>query len=506
MEAGPSRFTPEVVPRPNLLPLLDERLSEWNAHPTIGGAADLLAYDQFPELRPHLQKIAKYVLSSDQPLPIPLKEAAQRALEIPSLDSSDLVGPNSRRIEEIHTLRHRLALNPRNAVAYVDLARWYAALGRNEQALRLLNISKALEPNSRFVIRAIARFHIHANDPERALAVVNHAVALKEDPWLMASSVAISNLLGKSGRIAKYARTLVSSDTFHPSQVPELASALATLEMFSGSQKKARKLFNIALVQPNDNSVAQALWAADHLKTTIEVQDKWLDDPLSAEARYYRAFFGGNLEAALMASKEWFADEPFSSRPMTSASFICGLLENYEAMERCCRVGLVADPLNVGLRNNLAFSLSSQWRLEEAVEILRDLLQEEKDALSGHTLANLGQLMYREGFVEEGEMLYRKALDRLKVQGLSTSQALAMAYMAREALLANAENSEKLVAEAKGLAKEFPSTGVDVVLRSVTASPTNLEVPSKKILRDQKWRYDKERNLLLIEESRPFKE
>jgi len=61
-----------------------------------------------------------------------------------------------------------------------------------------------------------------------------------------------------------------------------LASAVATIELISGSNKSAKSLFNLSLQAPNDNSLAQIEWASSRLK--LDINEQALKTPLSYEA------------------------------------------------------------------------------------------------------------------------------------------------------------------------------------------------------------------------------
>ena len=53
-----------------------------------------------------------------------------------------------------------------------------------------------------------------------------------------------------------------------------LAGALATTEMQAGAAKRAHKLFRSALIDPKENSVAQAEWASSRLTGDIGLRQE----------------------------------------------------------------------------------------------------------------------------------------------------------------------------------------------------------------------------------------
>lgn len=58
------------------------------------------------------------------------------------------------RIKKVRYLKRLLYQEPKNSVAWIDLARNYVVLGSNEKAQRAVEIALNLNPNNRFILRS----------------------------------------------------------------------------------------------------------------------------------------------------------------------------------------------------------------------------------------------------------------------------------------------------------------------------------------------------------------
>jgi hypothetical protein len=83
---------------------------------------------------------------------------------------------------------------------------------------------------------------------------------VREDPWLLAAEVAVASVAGRRPMFVRQGRKVLESGRLPALQTAKLASAIATLEMTAGDTRSARRLFRESLVDPTDNSLAQAGW------------------------------------------------------------------------------------------------------------------------------------------------------------------------------------------------------------------------------------------------------
>jgi tetratricopeptide (TPR) repeat protein len=261
-------------------------------------------------------------------------ESAGDLLERAS-DTAETFRPETHR-RRIRALKQTLRNSPRNVLPRADLALEYTGLGLLEQALKAMDVALRLAPDDRFILRSAARLLVHVGDSDGALEVLRHSDRTKIDPWLSAAEISIASTADRPSRFAKRAAHIVTGDRFPARQTTELASALATLEASTGAVKKALRLFRRSLVDPTENVVAQATWAAQRLDIN-ELQPQNLDVPGSFEARALTHVKGGDFAVALDATWKWLADQTFSK---TAAVFAVTHVSRKDQLELARPAGL----------------------------------------------------------------------------------------------------------------------------------------------------------------------
>lgn len=491
------------------LDFINRELLSWRENRSVGVAADLLNLCHIDGLSPLLQEPAKYILQSEGQLPESLLLIANRVLGgLP--DSKDTAGSKTSNPDQVFTeianLKRRLTYNPRDAVTLVDLARLYASLGQKEKANRAISIATSIYPDHRFILRSSIRHWIHAGEPEKGLFLLKNTERTNNDPWLLASELAVESVLKKAPKRWKLAKAMLASDRFNPTHITELASASAAIYLTDGNIKDSKRMFNKALLAPNDNTIAQAIWASEYFGIQINTRPEWFQGEFSAEAKYYKRQSNLDFNGAIQAALEWFYSEPFSLRPIRAATYAAAIIGNYIDSESYSRLGLKIDKMDVELRNNLVYALACQGKLDEAQSQLLDVINNEKNLTgknSYHTIANLALLQYRYGNIKEGEGLYRRALSMIDDGSNAESKALATVTMAKEALLANAPNSLELLEEAKKITLSSKASGAIKMIESLTT--IDVDRPKRIELQVPTWLHDKSTNTLLISEAQPFK-
>lgn len=206
--------------------------------------------------------------------------------------------------------RGLLAIEYRNPVLLIDTARELTSMRQDKAALRYVRAAVAMAPHSRFVLRSAARYYLHIGELEIAHDILRRSPILGSDPWIQASEIAVATVRGKTSHlVAKTSNWLVDSKKI-TAAVTELASAAGTVELLAGANKKAKILFKHALSHPNDNSLAQAEWAAARLKLVVDNQA--LKTPMSYEANSHNAYRHQEIASAIDHATRWATDEPFS--------------------------------------------------------------------------------------------------------------------------------------------------------------------------------------------------
>ncbi len=258
----------------------EEKLEQWRDDRRIETAADLVTAALVLGRHRDAEDAARFLLLPDGQATEAVKVVAEMVLapedqvgrvrlgELKDIDTEAEVV----RLR-IRSLRAQLRDDPRNGLHWVDLSRAYSMLGQHNGSVRAMERALALTRDNRFVLRSAARLFVHIDEPDRAHQVVMRADSTREDPWLLSAEIAVAAVAERKPLLVRQGRHLLAHGDFPPVQTTELSSALATLEMSTGDMKKARRLFRDSLVDPTDNSLAQAGWAATKM-TGVDIPSR----------------------------------------------------------------------------------------------------------------------------------------------------------------------------------------------------------------------------------------
>jgi len=167
-------------------------------------------------------------------------------------------GPTS----DMRIAREAVRVYESNALAWLDLGRAHAINGNLDQAERAIWTALHFDHDTRWIVRAAARFFIHREDMESGLAVLERAAGYRSDPWIVSAHVAVSHAMNKTSPLMRRARSLFEDDNFRPKHVSELGMALATVELGASLRpsRTVNRLGKRSLRDPTENAVAQAEW------------------------------------------------------------------------------------------------------------------------------------------------------------------------------------------------------------------------------------------------------
>jgi tetratricopeptide (TPR) repeat protein len=409
--------TAPLGPPPSRADLL-EREAEWLATPSRGIALDLIsvaATAGFPSL---VAKEAAETLLAEGQLTAMARRTAELVEHPPvpgeELDLPPAEEPGAKHAEgEVRRLRAMLNDDPRNAFAWAEQARMYVQIGQTDPAREAMRRALLLARDHRYLIRAAVRLSVHLGEPDRAEALLLSTPRTRVDPWLAASEISVSGLLGRGSRLARQTRLLLTRGAWSAGHLTELASALATAELDAGRSGRSRDLFLRSLELPNDNAVAQAESIGTRVPRVAERLAEVLDEvPKSYEARSLAAATAGRHHQAIEEALLWLADQPFSAEPAIFGSYQAAKVKDFERALDFAYRGLVANPTDLILRNNAAFALAKLNRPGEAQMRLHDVdgsaLTEDERAM---IRATEGLIALRRGEPELGQSLYLEAIE-----------------------------------------------------------------------------------------------
>jgi tetratricopeptide (TPR) repeat protein len=422
-----------------------------------------------------------------------LIQAAKQVLE-----NADPVGAPAG--DFVREARKLLAIDFRNPILLMDVARELTARRHEDRARRYVRAAVALAPQSRFVVRAAARYYLHIGEHELAHDLLRRSPLLQSDPWVQASEIAVATVRGRTSTLAKQTIRALSQEQRIRAQATELASAVATVELLSGSQKKAKQLFQKALEHPNDNSLAQVEWAANRLKLVVD--ETALRTPLAFEANSNHAYRRLQLDDAIVYAKQWSDDEPFASRPFDALCYLYSLEGRFDEARKAAEAGLAVDGSSFSTRLNLFFTRIQCGAIDDDAfpELERLSRDPEAKAHAAHLLANAGALAFATGEAALGRDFYQRAIRAARASNEPHTEALARAFFARAATMAGDDQAPAIVDEAAKAVDRLPNPGAIHVVRTLVDATTRkqLEATASARVATRKWKWDAASNTLRL--------
>ena len=439
----------------------EERKLEWDRERSIEVAAELVAsgivLGRLNEGEPAVRMLADNASDANPSI----RAVARRALAERAVAPPESLGLQPGRLDptpiysHISALRRHVHLHPRDAYAWVDLARLYTILGQTPSANRTIRVALELAPEDRFVLRSAARYLVHVDDPQAAQRLLNGARATRVDPWLIAAEISVAQVAKRRSVTASIGQRGLDHSQWAPRSSSELAGALATLLLEDGAMQKARQLFRRSLEDPTENAIAQAQWASQQSLGLI-VPAPLLNRPATYEARALRARLEGLWDAAIARSWEWTEFEPTSSRPLMMGSYVAGVVfgDGATVLEFAER-GLYAEPHNASLLNNKAVGLAYLGRVSEAAIILAKVVIDSSPNFTQPALyATTGLLAFRGGNPVTGREFYERAASHPYTQRDRSVRILALWHLALEEARALTDQADAAVARAERASKD----------------------------------------------------
>ena len=399
---------------------LATRINEWRTQRTIGHASDLLGVAIVVGNRGTDVMEAAELLTSDVSDAPTLARALGNAVLSGTAHAVGHADASEHTVRaHIRTLKEWTRQEPRDAIAWVDLARMYCLVGHISGSKKCMDVAVGIAPNNRFVLRCAGRFWLHVGDPEKGYGcLVKGLVTANRDPWLMAAGIALSDTVNRRSPLLSRADRMLDDPRYSPKDVSELAAEMATRDSRAHKVGRAKKRFRQALEMPTENTLAQVAWVAQGGSRAVksDIVAILTDDAFEAKAQHY--FYSGEWRQTIIECEKWACDEPYRSHPAIKGSYVAAVgLSDYVECDRLATAGLRANPANFALLNNKAFACAHLRDFGTARRILGYL---EKSRLSEEErsvfLATSGLVAYRTGNINKGRELYREALKKLEAR------------------------------------------------------------------------------------------
>ena len=431
---------------------LDEKLFDWELNSSIGNAIDLVSCGVSGRWINEVQSAAEFLQQRSDALTPQVNALTERAIQLKSPTGNVAVITTSSFSEEMHkpiyrrvsNTRRKLHRDPRNVLAWLDLALAYIILGQREKAVQSMELALYLAPHHRQVLRSAVRLFVHIDEQDRAHTLLVHNSRTRNDPWLIAAEIATAKIADRNPRYVRQGRQTVKSSGLPPAHLTELQSALGTDEFYGGANRKARQRIRASLTAPTDNALAQARWVSTQI-SDLYIDEEAFSIPFGFEARSWRALEEGRWADARDECGKWLTDEQYSSRPATVGSYLgIALTNDFGFAETCAREGLRADPSGETLRNNLTVALAYQGKMDEAVQEFNKITLPLSELPAYVWNATKGLLKFRLGDIDDGRELYAKA-ERLAA---AAQRHRVLIFRAREELDACTSDANKYLQRA----------------------------------------------------------
>lgn len=430
---------------------IQKYLTEWRINRNLVTAGELITAAIVNGLteEPAVLEAARYVVDYPSKVPAPLMDASKNMISMPSPVDDD---PKVRFpiYEKIAKLKKLLNDYPTAAIYHVEIARWYMLLGQLDIAETHICAALYFDHDNRFVVRSAARFYIHRDEGDKAVAVLRRSELTKFDPWLMASEISVSRKFKKRSPFLKKAFQLVDSNDFSSFDLSELCGTIGMEELENNGFKKSRKLFNQSLKAANDNSFAQAQWVAKNRHLDLVFPNAPIDMNFK-EALSYEKFFAGDYPSALQYAMQWQKEMPYSLKCVMFGSGISTIFQkDYQTSIRLLDNYLRTNQRSKAALNDLAYAyaldndtVNAQKKLDMAV---KEIDRNHYELVDICLIATQGLVLFREGNEELGSEFYESAIESSR--RLSDKEMLHSAQLnySRELLLhSNTEaNREKV--------------------------------------------------------------
>lgn len=440
---------------------------EWKQTKSITIASELVSVCLALDLTETATDAAEFVVASPNAMPL-ARDIALKYLKNPQefdseydqgllLDATDIY-------PKIALLKRQLAFYPKNPLQWANLARLYVMLGQAEKASRAMEVALALAPLDRFVLRAAARMLLHQGDGKKAHQLLRESPLVRVDPWIMSAEIAVASAIKRPSVNVKQGLKIIEAEKFDEKHISELASAIGTLEVRNGNRKKGKRLLIQSLNKASENALAQAGWLVKsaHIPNEFFPQEEVVTP--SHEANAWFSMVSKNWSQTVIEAKAWQSDQPFSSRPAMLGSFVSSSLgKNFNEGAAFARRGLLSNPDDITLYNNLAFALIHLGEKEESRELIDRALQLEGEARGNVALrATDGLWHYHFGNHATGRTLYKEAIEMAK-HGDKNQYVTAKIMLADAESKVGTEEADALRAEAKECLNDATDPTVAVI-------------------------------------------
>ena len=454
----------KLIINPHTINEIELDYEEFKVNPSVANAADLLS-SAFVIERLEIAKHAALFLEEVPNLHPETRKLVNRVL----YGKRKIISDNLENINnDINKIRNKLKLYPKNPLFWIEIARLFTIRGHTRKARNAVNIALTLAPYERYIVRSGFRFFIHNDEFDVAHYYAKRAADYSADPWLKSLEVnaAILNNFNLS-KIKKFnTKTIPNKELYNYS---EWIESIGMIELNYGNESKAKKNFKLAWTDPSLNVIAHGEWILRNRFPALPLP-AGLDFSKSFEATSWRFYYNLELENAIFASRSWILEEPYSSHPYLLNSSILCLNGNLKESITISKSGLITNPNDLSLKNNLAYSHLLANDLKEAESILHSFPINIPDQNRIFYLATKGLLAYKKNDILLGRSLYSESIElcnKLKEPDLALKALMNLTLMELEL---HTNKADSLSQQALLLSKDSNDPAVQILRKKIIGS------------------------------------
>ena len=211
---------------------------------------------------------------------------------------------------------------------------------------------------------------------------------------------------------------LLKSGNFNDFDLSELRSAIATVQLFDGKVRNSRKLFRHSLINPNNNSIAQAEWASNKYNL-FDVNPEMFNVNNNFEAIFYDSVEHEKWQKSFENSLLWYLDTPYSTDPVIQGAHIAStFLDDFDKASTLLKYGLHNNPKDALLINNLAYCQVKNKDTLSAIATINKIKHLNPNSLPNSTrlciVATTGLIALAQGNFERGIHMYDETISLAK--------------------------------------------------------------------------------------------
>lgn len=362
--------------------------------------------------------------------------------------------------QQLASARRTTRRYPNSSLIWNDLAYFHCLTGNRAAARQAAVTGNHVASGTSIESLPFSRCMIHLGEPDIALQAIRSSLKKATYSSTVSTEMAISQLLGVAPTAIQKAHKLASSGNLSQTENARIKAALATEFVYSGADRKARKLLSKESLFPDENTLAQLVWLSRQLGLEIDPSSSGLE--MAHEAVGRAAYHEKDYENCIKSVERWFEYQPFSVTAISFGSYVAGFLsDDHQRSLKLLERGQVVGAESFTVWNNSAFDYAKLDRLPEAAAAIHSAQRfSENESQSDVLEATKGLLKFRQGSLVEGENLYRGSIKGFMGRRDLRSASIASLMLAEELARSGNQSAIQIIDEAKKIADEGNHTRV----------------------------------------------